>query len=75
MGGRDSYGVWDGHVHTTMFKMQNQQEPTVQHKNSCLRSFDSLDGRGVWGRMDTCICMAESFCYHNLINWLYSNIK
>ena len=20
----------------------------------------SLDGRGVWGRMDTCICMAES---------------
>ena len=23
---------------------------------------DSLDGRGVWGRMDTCICMAESLC-------------
>ena len=21
---------------------------------------DNLDGRGVWGRMDTCICMAES---------------
>ena len=21
----------------------------------------SLDGRGVWGRMDTCVCMAESF--------------
>ena len=20
----------------------------------------SLDGRGVWGRMETCICMAES---------------
>ena len=20
----------------------------------------SLDGKGVWGRMDTCICMAES---------------
>ena len=20
----------------------------------------SLDGRGVWGRMDTCLCMAES---------------
>ena len=20
----------------------------------------NLDGRGVWGRMDTCICMAES---------------
>ena len=22
----------------------------------------TLDGRGVWGRMDTCICMAESLC-------------
>ena len=22
----------------------------------------SLDGRGVWGRMDTCICMAELLC-------------
>ena len=21
-----------------------------------------LDGKGVWGRMDTCMCMAESFC-------------
>jgi len=21
-----------------------------------------LDGRGVWGRMDTCICMAEPLC-------------
>ena len=21
-----------------------------------------LDGRGVWGRMDTCKCMAESLC-------------
>ena len=25
-------------------------------------SCGSLDGRGVWGRMDTCICMAESLC-------------
>ena len=23
----------------------------------------SLDGRGVWGRMDTCICMDESLGY------------
>ena len=25
-----------------------------------LNPLSSLDGRGVWGRMDTCICMAES---------------
>ena len=24
--------------------------------------YGSLAGRGVWGRMDTCICMAESLC-------------
>lgn len=29
MGGRDSYGVWDGHAHTAIFKMRNQQGPTV----------------------------------------------
>ena len=24
-GGSDSWGVWDGQVHTTVFKMDNQQ--------------------------------------------------
>ena len=23
------WGVWDGHVHTAIFKMDNQQRPTV----------------------------------------------
>ena len=27
--GRNSLGVWDGHVHTAIFKMDNQQGPTV----------------------------------------------
>ena len=30
-GGRDSYRVWDKHVNTAIFKMDNQQGPTVQH--------------------------------------------
>ena len=34
--------------------------PTVQHRELCLVLCGSLDGRGVWGRMGTCICMAES---------------
>ena len=25
IGGRDSQGVWDGHVHTAIFKMDNQK--------------------------------------------------
>ena len=28
MGGKNSYGFWDGHVHTSVFKMDNQQERT-----------------------------------------------
>ena len=27
--GRDKLGVWDGHVHTTTFKIDNQQGPTL----------------------------------------------
>ena len=29
MGKRDSQAVWDGHVHTAMFKMGKQQGPTI----------------------------------------------
>ena len=59
MGGMDSQGMWDGHTYTAIFKMDNQQGPPVQHREFCSMLCDSLDGRGVWGRMDTGICMAE----------------
>ena len=81
MGGRDSLRVWDGHVHTAIFKMDNQQGPTVQHRELCSMLWGSLDGRGVWGRMDMCICIAESLhCSAETItmffvNWLYPNTK
>lgn len=29
MRGRDSQEVWNGHEHTAIFKMDNQQEPSV----------------------------------------------
>ena len=57
---RDGQGVWNGHVHTTVFKMDNQQGPTVEHRELCSVLCGSLDGRAVWGRMDTCICPTES---------------
>ena len=44
------------------FKMDNQQGPIVEHRELCSVLCGSLDGRGVWGRTDTCICMAESLC-------------
>ena len=59
---RDSQGVWDGHIHTAMFKMDNKQGPTVQHMELCSVLCGSLDGTEVWERMDTWICMTESLC-------------
>ena len=35
--------------------MDNQQGPTVQHVELCSMLCDSLDGRGVWERMDMCM--------------------
>ena len=28
-GGRDSSGLWEGHVHTAIFKMDDQEKPIV----------------------------------------------
>ena len=58
--GRDSKGVWDGHVHSGTFKMDNQQGHTVQQRELCSMLCGSLNGRGVWGKMDTYTRMAES---------------
>ena len=46
-------------VHTAIFKMRNQQGLTVSHRGLCSMLCGSLDRRGVGGRTDTCICMAE----------------
>ena len=58
-------------MHAAIFKMNNQQGPAV-HRDLCSVLYGSLDGRGVWGRMDTCICMAESLHYPSetvIVNW------
>ena len=40
----------------------------------CSTLCGSQDGRGVWGKMDTCICMAESLhCSHETITILLIN--
>ena len=30
--GVDKLGVWDEQIHTTIYKIDNQQGPTVQHR-------------------------------------------
>ena len=61
-GGRDSQGLGKSNTHTAIFKMDNQQGPIVQHMELCSMLYGSLDGRGTWGKMDTCIYKAESLC-------------
>ena len=55
-------GVWDWHVHTTIFKRDNQQEVTVQHKELCSIFCNNLNGKRIWKRIDTCTCITESLC-------------
>ena len=68
-------------VYDVEFKMENQQEPTLLHMELCSMLCGSLDRREIWGRMDTCICMAESLCCSPetvktlFVNWLYPNTK
>ena len=47
VGGRDNQEVREGHTHTAIFKMDNQQGPTVQHMELCSMLCGSLDGKGV----------------------------
>ena len=58
-GGRHSGGLWDGCVHTAIFKMDHQQGPPIQHTGlwSVLRgSPEGGEFGGEWVR----VCTAES---------------
>ena len=45
--GRREFGI---HIHTAVFKMDNEQGPTVQHRQLCSVLPGSLDGSGIWER-------------------------
>ena len=42
---RDDQEVWGGCVHTAIFKMYNQQEPTVQHRDLYSMLCNSVSGK------------------------------
>ena len=41
----DKWGLWDGHVHTGLFTVDNQQESTVQHRELCSALCNNLNGK------------------------------
>ena len=60
---------------TAINKMDNQQGPTVKDMELGSVLYSSLDWRAVWGRMDACVCMAESLhCSPELITTLLVGI-
>ena len=74
------------HIATKSSPCSPQPEEAQAHKQrpSTAKNYDSPDslvGREVWGRVDTCICMAESLCCSLetittlFVNWLYPNTK
>ena len=70
----------DGHVHTALFKMDNQQGPTIYHRELCLMLWGSLDGRVFEGEMGTGVCMVESLSHlctwnYHIVNRLKGNAK
>ena len=54
------------HCRQTHYHLSYQGSPWItnkdNHRELCSKLYGSLDGTWVWGRMVTCICMAESLC-------------
>ena len=55
-------GVWDWHIYISIFKIVNQQGPAVEHRELCSVFCNNLNGKRIWKRIDTCICITESLC-------------
>ena len=60
---------WEGHVHASIFKMDNQQGPIVWHIELCSMLGGSLDGRELWGRIDRCILEKEMATHSSVLAW------
>ena len=47
MGGGDKLGVWDQQIHTTIYKIDKQEGPTVQHRELYSIFCDNLEGKRI----------------------------
>ena len=54
-------GVWDSHVHTAIFKTDNQKGSTILHRELCSTFYNNINGKKLWKRVDTCITESP-FC-------------
>ena len=59
---RDRLRVWNWYIHIVTFKIDNQQRPTVSHRQHYSIVCNNLNGKRIWKRIDTHICTTESLC-------------
>ena len=48
LAGRDKLGDWDWHIHTTIYKIDNQQGPTVEHRELYSIFCNNLNGKRIF---------------------------
>ena len=63
-GGRASSGVWDGHVHTAVLKVNNQQGLTELHRGPCSMLCGCPDGRKPGGEWIPVYVWLSPFAVH-----------
>ena len=51
-----------GYIHTLLYLKWKIN--LLYSTGNCSMLCGNMDGRGVWGRMDTCICMVSRFAVH-----------
>ena len=59
-------GVWDWHVHTAIFRIDNQQGPTIWYKKLCSILFNSLNGKRIHKLLERVCKVCVVYIYHNL---------
>ena len=64
MGGRDGREFGLDRYTLLYVKWITNKDLFVEHMRLCSMLCCSLDGRGVWGKIDTCVWMIESLAVH-----------
>ena len=76
MEGKGKFGI---DMYTLLYLKRINTKDLLYSTGNSAQCYGSLDGRGVWGSMDACVCVAETLPrtrnYHNIVNWLYPNTK
>ena len=55
-GGEKIDWEFENDVHSATFKIDHQQAPTVQHRELGSMFCNNLNGKGIFKRINTCIC-------------------